>query len=168
MSDKNIGEAIMDSVGAGVSRMLDESMNELAVANTTPGGVKLESYGPPKVKNETIRIPVVVATVMEMIGDDANYQKVDQAFLDKNANLILQKLVLKLNPSSDDYGMGRRRGGMIFFDPDNFKMEFIEGGVVKLTTTLVCDLRPIISEMRGLRYKMENCLYDIAQKANKK
>jgi hypothetical protein len=166
MSDK-IGESIMESVGDGIVRMLDESMTEME-AMKTDSGLQVESYGTPKVKNETILIPVVVAVVVD--GTDrptsGDLQKIDQAFIDKNMNLILQKLVLTLNPG-DDYGMGRRRGGMIFFDPDNFKMEYIEGGVVKLTTTLVCDLRPVISEMRGLRWKLENCLYGIAEKVKK-
>ena len=166
VSDKNIGEAIMESVSEGVERILDESMNEIAMAKEIAPGVKMESYGTPKIKGDTIRIPVVVACVIET-DDAGNYEKIDQAFLDKNRDLVLQKLVLQMNPLNNN-GYGRGYGGMIFFDPENFKMEFVEGGVVKLTTIIVCDLSPIISEMRGLRWKLENCIRMSAQKVMKR
>jgi len=172
--DTKVGQSILDSIGSGLStalgggRPLSESMGPVAMEKGTT--TVMESYGAPKVnKNETISIPVVVATVVEPDGmsRDGNYEKIDQAFLDRNQNLILQKLVLGLNPRGDDSFYVGRGQGSIFFDQTNFKLEYIEGGIVKLTTTLICDLRPMLSQVRGMRYRLESTIWGVAEKASK-
>lgn len=162
--DEEVGQSILDSIGEGLGLCLAEAMEEPRAMNTSS---VMESYGPPKVnKNETISVPVIVATVVEREDNSANgYEKIDQAFLDRNVNLLLQKLVLRMNPGDErPYSF---RQGLIFFDQDNFKLEYVEGGVVKLTTTLICDLRPVLNQVRDMRWSLEDTIWGVARKTAK-
>lgn len=158
MKNQSIGQSILESVkevvAAEVRRDIEESLDE------RDGKVQLESYGTPKVDGQTIRIPVVVGTVLEDYDLESMVDKVDQKWLDKKGAAILQRLVLAMN-DPDPY-MSRRRGATIYFETDQFKLEYLEGNIVRLSTTVVCDLRPLLGSVTNLRWEISRTIRELA------
>jgi len=157
MLGQQILESTKDIVAADARVALEESVQEAG-----DGKTKLEEYGPPKVDGTSILIPVVVGTVMEEYELDQMKQKVDQKWLDRQKSAVLQRLVLRQNPTDPYYG--RRSGYSMYFDPDNFTLEYLDGNIVRLRTTLVCDLDPLLSSVRGLRWDLSSVIRDLAGK----
>lgn len=150
---KEILENVKDVVAEEIRHDIEESVSEAA-------GVKLESYGTPKVNGQTVEVPVVVAAVLDEYDMERMKQKVDTKWLERMKPAILQRLVLKQNPGDPMYG--RRRGSTIYFDTDQFKLEYLEGNIVRLTTTVVCDLSPMLDSLTGLRWDLKSCIRDLA------
>ena len=151
---QEILESVKDIVAEGVRQDIEEAVSE------ADGKVQLESYGKPKIVGATIQIPLVVATVLEQYDLEQMAQKVDQTWLDRQKNALLQMLVLRQNPS--DVFSGRRRGAQMYFDTEKFEIEYIEGNIIRLTTTVVCDLEPLLGTLTGLRYDLSNCIRELA------
>lgn len=158
MSEKNIGEAILETVSDVVAASVAESLSEVEVGGKK---VQLEQFGKPKIQDETLRMPVVIGTIFEEY-DLERMEKVDQKWLDKNKNMVLQKLVLRMNPS-DPYGP-RRRTGNIYFDAGDFKLEYLAGNIVRMSGTVICDMSPMLRDIKELRWSLGNCISDIARK----
>jgi hypothetical protein len=157
--EQKVGEAILESVGEVVVNGLSESLAEVEIGGKK---VQLEQFGKPKIQDSTLRIPVVIGTIFEDY-DLERMEKVDQAWLDKNKNMVLQKLVLRLNTSDNPYG-GRMRGASIYFDAGDFKLEFLAGNIVRMTSTVICDLTSMLREVQELRWNLGSCISDIARK----
>lgn len=162
MSDKGIGESILDAMKEGVHETLSESTQE--VIEVDGKKVQMEQFGDPTVKGDTIRIPVVVAAVFDDY-DAEIMEPIDQAWIDKSRDMLLQRLVLRLNPS-DPYH-GRRRMGNIFFDTENFKVEYLAGNIVRLTGTIICDMSDLLGSIRELRYDLGYTLREMARRPGK-
>jgi len=155
---QEILENVKDVVAEGMRKDIEESVQEAGEVDGRK--VQLESYGKPKIVNTTIQVPVVVATILEQYDLEQMAQKVDQAWLDRQKNALLQMLVLRQNPT-DPY-TGRRRGAQMYFDTEKFELEYLEGNVIRLTTTVICDLEPLLNTLSGLRWDMSNCIRDLA------
>lgn len=157
-----IGKGIIEAVKETLKptpKSLNEAAGEILV-NGKP--VQTEEFGTPVTEGDTIKIPVVVAVIYDEYGlEGANKPpQPDQAWLDKNRDAILQRLVVKMNDSF--YGSyGSRSQVVTYFDTGNFKMEWLEGGIIRLKTTIVLDLRDALRGIRDLRWRLNGSVYDL-------
>jgi len=155
----DIGRAIIESTMATIgsdTKALNEQAPEIAVGKTT---IKTEEFGTPVADGDTIRIPVVVASVYETFSEE-NPKMPDQAFLDRNRDALLQRLVVKMNSGSGrpiDYYDAPK----VYFEGNTFKMEWLEGNVLRLKATVIVDLRGILDSVRGLRWRMSDAVRDL-------
>jgi len=156
----DIGRAIIESTMATIgsdTKALNEQAPEIAVGKTT---IKTEEFGTPVADGDTIRIPVVVASVYETFSEE-NPKMPDQAFLDRNRDALLQRLVVKLNSRSGAGPDYYYEVPKVYFEGNTFKMEWLEGNVLRLKATVIVDLRGILDSVRGLRWRMSDAVRDL-------
>ena len=157
-----IGKVIIEAVKETLKptpKPLNEAAGEILV-NGKP--IQTEEFGTPVTEGDTIKIPVVIAVVYDEYRDmnDKTLPRPDQAWLDKNRDAILQRLVVKMNDSY--YGSyGSRSPVVTYFDTGDFKMEWLEGGIIRLRTTIVLDLRDALRGIRDLRWRLNSSVYDL-------
>lgn len=155
----DIGRAIIESAMATIgsdTKALNEQAPEIAVGKTT---IKTEEFGTPVADGDTIKVPVVVASVYETYSDE-NPKMPDQALLDRNRDAILQRLVIKLNSRSGT-GLDYYSAPQVYFEGNTFKVEWLEGNVLRMKATVIVDLRGILDGVRGLRWKMSDVVRDL-------
>jgi hypothetical protein len=150
----DIGKTLIESVTGMLAPKAEA--DEIVVAGKA---VKTEEFGTPVADGDTIKVPVVIASVYEM-GSDTKGPKLDQAFVDKNRDAILQRLVVRMNRGNGD-PYATYRTPVIYFDSGNFKLEYLEGNVLRLRTTIIIDFRDTLENVRSMKWRMSDAVWEL-------